>query len=208
MTSSSNYPKYILTDYTGALRQGEILSNVIQLKLDMLNTNMAEPVFDSIIHPFVVIVSQDCDLDWDHRARIEDADEQKNVNEQKKIPSILLCELALAEASARTILQQDNAKNLNKSRTWSKIKINKDERYQFFELVDQNNDLLKQGLPELVADFKRYLTIPTDELYKRIERGEIQRRCRLNSPYLEHFCSRFYYFQSRVALPEEHYSVE
>ena len=39
------------------------------------------------------------------------------------------------------------------------------------------------GIPELGVDFKRYFTIPTDEIYKRIEKGEVRRRCVLMSPY-------------------------
>jgi len=43
-----------------------------------------------------------------------------------------------------------------------------------------------------------------DELYLRLGLGA-RRRCRLNSPYVQHLCSRFYNFQSRVALGEEHF---
>ena len=52
-----------------------------------------------------------------------------------------------------------------------------------------------EGMPELGIDFKRYFTIPTDEVYFRI-RAEAQRRSRLRSPYLEHLSNRFYSFQS------------
>jgi hypothetical protein len=55
-------------------------------------------------------------------------------------------------------------------------------------------------------DFKRYFTIPADETYRRVELGEAQRRCVLQSPYLEHLSSRFAYYLSRVALPLDHVS--
>ena len=72
--------------------------------------------------------------------------------------------------------------------------------------VDATCDGLQQGLPELTIDFKRYFTIPTDEVYKRIEISETKRRCVLVGPYLEQLSSRFAYFIGRVALPEDHFS--
>lgn len=63
-----------------------------------------------------------------------------------------------------------------------------------------------EGAPELVIDFKRYFTLPTGELYRWIALGETRRRCRLRSPYMEHLSSRFAYFLSRVALPEDYRS--
>jgi hypothetical protein len=94
---------------------------------------------------------------------------------------------------------------MNKDR-WSKVKTNKDERYQFLEKVPSESDALGKGLPELGIDFKRYFCLPTDEAYYRLE-TDAMRRCRLRSPYLEHFSTRFSYFLSRVALPNDHRST-
>lgn len=182
------------------LRQGEILTNVIQIKLDLDSIETEEVLLDVITHKYAIVVSQDCDLDWDYKSREEKA------KEHKRIPSILLCEITTVESLSKAILELDGTEKIKKSRTWSRIAINKDERYQFFQKVEETQDLAHEGLPELGVDFKRYFTIPTDELYLRIKTSETQRRCCLQSPYLEHFISRFYYFQSRVALPEEHFS--
>jgi hypothetical protein len=65
---------------------------------------------------------------------------------------------------------------------------------------------LNEGLSELAIDFKKYFTLPIEELYRRIEIGEAQRRCVLVSPYMEHVCNRFSYFLSRIALPFDHAS--
>lgn len=91
------------------------------------------------------------------------------------------------------------------SAIWRRIEQNKDERYQFLKRITPEQDTLGEGLPELGIDFKRYFTIPTDEVYVRLSAG-VQRRCRLVSPYLEHLSTRFWYFQARVALPAEHRS--
>ena len=69
--------------------------------------------------------------------------------------------------------------------------------------MSASEDALRQGLPELGVDFKRFFTIPTDELYVPITSGA-QRRCHLNSPYLEHLTTQFSGFLSRVALPKPH----
>jgi hypothetical protein len=88
------------------------------------------------------------------------------------------------------------------STLWKPIKNNKDERYHFLEKVSSEVDVLEKGLPELAIDFKRYFTIPTEEVYVRLE-FDAACRCRLVSPYLEHLSGRFYAFQSRVALPRD-----
>jgi len=175
----------------GLLRQGEILCNLIQLKLNLDTLGTSEAKFTPLVHPFAIIASQDCDLDWDYKSRTTDATD-------KLMPNILFCEMTTAELLRR-------GGDIN-SGIWGRIKINKDERYQFLEKVDMAEDTLQQGLPELGIDFKRYFTIPADEVYARIARQEATRRCRLLSPYLEHFSTRFAYYQFRVALPEDHFS--
>jgi len=144
-------------------------------------------------HPLAVILTQDCDLEQDFKAR------QGHVAADKQIPSLLFCEVATAE-DLYGFVKQTNKK------LWDRIRINKDERYHFLQKVEPGDDALGQGLPEMGIDFKRYFTIPTDELYRRVELSEAQRRCILQSPYLEHLSSRFAYYLSRVALPLDHVS--
>lgn len=174
------------------LRQGEILSNLLQVRLDPTTIHSEEPVRIIVAHPFAIVVSQDCDLDWDFRAR------QGQAKEHRKMPNILFCEVTEA-----TTLRGREGIN---SRIWKRISRNKEERYHFLQKVLPDQDTLGQGLPELAMDFKRYFTIPADELYIRLQHSEAKRRCRLLSPYLEHFTTRFFYFQYRVALPSEHFS--
>lgn len=160
----------------GPLRQGEILCNVVQLKLKVETVGSPELEFVFQLHPYVIIVSQDCDLDWDYKARTDQTTD-------KLIPNILFCEVTTAESLRR-------GGDIN-SGIWGRVKINKDERYQFLQKVAAEEDALQQGLPELGIDFKRYFTLPADEVYTRIVAQETQRRCRLVSPYLEHFSTRF-----------------
>jgi hypothetical protein len=176
-----------------SLRQGEILSNVPQFRFDAATLGVANPSGEPMYHPYALILSQDCDLEQDFNAR------QKQIASDKLLPNVLFCEVATAEELFGRV------KTLG-SKLWDRIRINKDERYHFLQKVEADSDALGQGVPELGMDFKRYFTIPTDEIYKRIEFGEAKRRCVLVSPYLEHLSSRFAYFLSRVALPEDHFS--
>ena len=194
--------KYVKSDPLTGLRQGELLTDVIETLCDIKSVSNDAPEFLEKSHPFAFVISQDCDLDWDFAARLS---QQKL---QRLIPNVLLCEAKLANVQAQEIVNSELSRDSNRSRIWSRIRQNKDERYQFFESIETCHDLQREDekIGELVVDFKRYFTVPTDELYVRIKYGETRRRCRLIHPYLEHLSSRFAYFQSRVALPEDHHS--
>lgn len=195
--------KTVIQKYTpsvdGALRQGEILTNLKQFKLNIESFRSGKPLAEPITHPFAIIVTQDCDCEQDYKLR------KDGVISAAIIPNILFCEVVEAE-SLRNRDKGSTRIDIN-SKVWEQVKINKNERYHFLEAVPITQDLLGEGLQELALDFKRYFTIPTDEIYYRIEIGEAKRRCRLVSPYLEHLTSRFNYFQSRIALPEDHTSI-
>jgi hypothetical protein len=181
---------YAPSSVNSALRQGEILSNLAQARLAIASLIIGEEELleiERVWHPLAIVMSQDCDLDWDCRSQ------QNN----KKIPNILFCEVTPAESLR-------GRSDIN-SEIWKRIKQNKDERYQFIQAALPQEDAQGEGLPELAIDFKRYFTIPTEEVYYRIQFGA-RRRCRLQSPYLEHLCTRFGYYQFRVALPAEHFS--
>jgi hypothetical protein len=181
-------------DASAPLRQGEFLTDVWrQFQLDVAAIGTGATTISPVRHRFVVVMTQDCDLDQDFRVRSEG-----KVND-KLLPGILFCEVATAQEVFGRI-RQTNPK------LWERIKINKDERFHFLQKVEPACDRLHEGLPELAIDFKRCFTLPTEEIYKRIEIGEARRRCVLVSPYLEHLSSRFAYFLSRVALPEDHFS--
>lgn len=183
---------FISSSSEGALRQGEILTDLIQARLALDSIAQDEPIVDPIRHPFAIILTQDCDLDWDHKAR------NGATAADKLIPNILFCEITTAKSlKGRSDMNSD---------LWNRVKKNKDERYQFLQKIDPKQDALGLGLPELGIDFKRYFTIPTEEAYQRLIVGEAKRRCRLVSPFLEHLSTRFCYYQFRVALPAEHFS--
>ena len=182
----------------GAFRQAEILSSVTQLKRTM-PVDSTPLAVDLVNHPYAIIISQDCDLDLDFRARMGlNGPNDKPVSSDKKIPNILLCEVVTAE-------QLRGLTEVN-STLLSRIKDNNDVRYHFFQKVDSSYDRANTGLPEMATDFKRYFTIPADELYAQLAGSIVQRRTRLKSPYCEHFSTRFSHHLCRIALPLPHLS--
>lgn len=186
----------------GALRQGEILTGLVQVKLavgSLFPIGDEQRILEEVIHPFVIVASQDCDLDWDYKARKSISSKGEiEVGADKMMPNIIFCE-------ANTASALKSSPGIN-SEIWKRVRQNKDERYQFLEQVSPEQDSLKEGVAELGVDFKRYFTIPTAEVYARLEKNEFKRRCRLDHPYLQHFMTRYGNFQSRVALPAEHQS--
>lgn len=183
---------YTSSPADGGLRQGEIVTGIVQPVVDSRTIASDEgPLVDTKAHPYALIVSQDCDLDWDFKARKGEA------SADKIIPNILFCEVTTAAGlRGRSGINSD---------IWKRIKDNKDERYHFLQRVEPDEDILGEGLPELGVDFKRFFTVPTEDVYYQLE-ATLRRRCRLLSPYLEHFSTRFCYYQFRVALPADHFS--
>ena len=184
-------PKYAPSVAGTELRQVEILSHVVQLRLrEMAPLQGAERDLVEIQWAWAIIVTQDCDLEQDFRARRGD------VAADKILPNILLCG---AQEAAKAVVPPGRE-------IWKPIQQNKNERYQFLERVPPELDAAGEGVPELLVDFKQYFTLPTDELYRRVAAGT-RRRCRLINEYLQHFASRFNFYQNRVALPAEHESL-
>ncbi len=198
---------YRASPVEGALRQGEILTDVVvhQISLESLQAPENGIRVDKRRHRYAIVLTQDCDLDWDYNAqrRILGGDcptaEERAKLEARRVPEILLCEV---NAATELRVREDINAGI-----WKQIPINKNERYHFFQLIPAEADLLGEGLPELAIDFKRYFTIPTDELYYQIIDGDAQRRTCLDNPYLEHFSHRFTSFLSRVALPQDYESM-
>jgi len=179
--------------------QGEILETLVQIKLNLENIEGGEEgtiEVNPVTHDLVVVMSQDCDLEQDYVRRQGAA--------AGTLPNVLFCDVYRAE-----ILRAKLHGEVQLSRQdWKKrIAQNQNERFHYLQRVEPNEDLRGQGLPALAIDFKIYFSLPTDELYARLGQGAVQgalRRCRLNTPYTEHLAHRFYKFQSRVALPQDH----
>ena len=186
-----------------ALRQGEILTNVIelQIKLEIITSVDDDSAYSAnpVKHPYAVIVSQDCDLQQDFNYRYHDIGNQRH-----ELPSVLLCQAQDVDKFSKSELYR----SLFESRTFEGyFKKNNEFRYHFIQEIPAKYDACNKALPELGIDFKRYFSMPTAEVYHRIKLTHTERRSMLKPPYRDHFCDRFYSFNKRIALPEEYESI-
>lgn len=185
---------YLASDKSSSLRQGEIVTGVVQYNpvIDEIPKEFQELSFTPIIHPYAIVITQDCDLDWDYKAR------GTNNNPAKLLNSIILCEIGKAESIRST-------DGMNR-KEWGLVVAHRHERFYFFEKIPPECEVEQEGLPELTADFKRVFGINAGTLYRQIELGIVKRRAVLASPYLEHFSRRYHSFHGRVALPSQYES--
>jgi hypothetical protein len=186
---------YQASNKGSSLRQGEILTGVLQYNPvpDEIKKESQDLSFKPVEHPYAIIITQDCDLDWDYKAR-----KNPNNNPAKLLNSIILCEIGTAE----TIRGTDG---INR-KEWELVTAHRHERFYFFEKIPPEYEVEQEGLPELTADFKKVFGINAATLYRQIEVGIVKRRTVLASPYLEHFSRRYYSFHGRVALPFQYES--
>ena len=172
-------------------RQGEIVNNLFELKLQITGQKSIDDVrkdakFDPIVHQYVIVVSQDCDLEWDYKARLGHAPEGK------LLTHILFCALfTQAEVRSRSGLKHE---------LWKRARQNQDERYHRLDEALINGT--EERLPELIADFKMTFSLPNEFAYWLVSTSQAIRKGALSSPYLEGFMHRLYYFLGRVATPE------
>ncbi len=183
-------PFYVKSIAGDRLWQGEILENLPQARLTLASVENEELVVETDSHLFVVVLSQDCDLESDFK---------ENASGGAVLPNVLFCDVFEAEQLRSKVKDEQNLG----SRDWRLIKENKNERFQFLHAVKPEEDSKAGGLPELAIDFRLYFTVRTDEVYRRMGHST-GRRCRLSTPYVEHLADRFSYYLARVALPEDH----
>lgn len=184
-------PVYTTSELEGEFRQGEIISDLIQYTYRSLIG-----AADQTEHRYVIILSQDCDLLREFTVRGKPATE-------RPLNGVLLFEML---PTLEMFSKVNAASAFRKT-----IRENKNERYHLLEEVPQSADLCGRGLPEMLIDFRRYFTIPSDEMAVQcslLAPGNAKRRCRLEMPYREHLQCRAVFYMQRVMLPLEHGKCE
>lgn len=161
------------------LAQGDILQTInMFIGLEESHSNDVEL-------PYSVVMNQDCDLNSDHL---------KKEKGRQSIPSILLCPAYQADQFFNgQHIESWNIKPMNKGE--SEKVMNNDEMKRFHYLYGDS----KNGVPELVIDFKHFYTIPRDLLYDKLDDLYI---VTISELYREELSQRFANFLSRIGLPE------
>jgi hypothetical protein len=180
-------PKYRKLD-SARCRQGDIFRDITIIEGAQLDEEELKLVERHV--PYSIVISQDCDLEHDYNNR---ANEQRT-NNDKYLPTILLCPAYLAEQ----LRQGDHLKEYGLKMTafgkdWDRLKKNQMYRYHY---LPSNPDY---QLPELVVDFKHSHTVPRDTFYNDFKANYV---VSLEELFREDFSNRFAYFLSRIGLPE------
>lgn len=192
------------------LRQGEILSGIVQLETDIssltgIDIRDATLVRNNINattipteHPFVIVVSNECDLEQDFNNK-----PGSKYKENQVLPNVLLCEIMDAYKFEHDPNYEDILDKKSDSTRKRMFRQNKDVRFHFIEAVPPEFDSKKEGLPALAVIFKRHFTLPARTVYRQIELNWADRRTILTGEYAKDLCDRFHHFNGRVALPEQ-----
>jgi len=183
----------------GRVCQGDILKDIEFVEFTSLTAKSGK-LFK---YPYLVVLSQDCDLQSDFGREEEDikktSEEDKslegnNETQDCKLHTILVCPAYdLNEFKEGKHLEGLSLNmRLFKAGEISKIKGDKYERFHYLhELVDL-------GIPELVIDFKHFYTIPRDIIYNQSKKSYL---ATINILFRENLSQRFSNYLSRIGLP-------
>lgn len=189
---------YLPPPSDGSLRQGEILSGIIEHRAVICAQPLEErnvPV-ESIPHHLAVILSADCDLEQDFNTRflrksLADGSQSTSVDESDHhlFPYIAVCDL-FPPSHVRG--------RFNHKELWKRVVQNQDERYHHF--VDQGCNI--QSLSDVYIDFKKAFALPIMAVYRSIIDKQVQRVALVPEIYLHDLMHRYYSFLSRIAVPD------
>lgn len=139
---------------------------------------------------YAVVLSQDCDLQQDYDQR-----NKKTVLADKHVDTILICPAYSLEDFAQgkhvegRQMETFNGKQLPKLRGNDTMK-----RYHYL------SEDIDSGVPELVLDFKHFLSAPRSILYAQRKSKYVTT---INEIYREALSLRFANYLSRIGLPDE-----
>jgi hypothetical protein len=125
-------PEYAISNTEGELRQSEIITALVQFTYYPADDEAAETR-----HPYSIVLSQDCDLLRDYEARRD--------GDPPVLNGVLLFELESIDNIRPRLAGGDILR---------RIKRHSEERYHFLQAVSPELDLLGEGLPELIIDFR------------------------------------------------------
>lgn len=169
--------------------QGDVFQGFKHRTVEVKDDNLE---IIEIEEPFVTVVSQDCDLRWDFEYRKKET----NPNQDKFISDVIIIPAYPAEQLKngmhleRLGFTMENSWGTEK---WKILEQNKNERYHF---LGEDTEF---GIPNLVLDFKRYYTVPREEIYKI---SNEKYTATINPLFRENLSRRFANFLSRIGLPE------
>lgn len=175
------------------ISQGDIYENVEFIEYAIEEAGVVD--ISKIVFPFVVVLTQDCDLKWDYTVRWGKKD---GSNHDKKIISVIVAPLYNAkhvyEGKHLSELGMTMAPIPERRTPGETLRQNKTPRYHYLEFPA--NVLI----PPSVIDFKHYFTVNVEYLKKHKKANFI---CQIAPLHREDLSQRFSSFLSRIGLPEK-----
>ncbi len=189
----------------GQLRQGEILRSfrvpVLRYRRESASDERSAYV-DYRRYPWIVILSQDCDLEQDYLARNELAarEGREPVRADKELQGVIVS-MAYPAIAVKSGSYREGASRL----TTAHGRMLEQHRLERYGYIQRQAGSLND---DLAVDFKEHLTIPPDYLYAELGADPSPIIGRLDHPWREQLSFRFWTYVYRVALPDIEESTE
>lgn len=168
------------------ISQGDIFREVECIEFVKERRGILE--VSKIVFPLVVVLTQDCDLQWDAAPAS---------NQDKRLFAVLVAPLYNAEHVYQGQHLQDlglTMASINKKATDGKtLRQNERPRYHYLDFPE-DIDIVSS-----IVDFKHYFSVSVRYLEKARQRNFI---CRLSELYREDLSIRFAGYLARIGLPE------
>jgi hypothetical protein len=184
----------------GRIRQGDILRDIEYME-DAFQDEEGYLGISCLVFPYVVVMSQDCDLASDLRARNKGAPDEKcqEISTDTVVESILVCpahdkDLFVAgEHLAEVGLHKMAAWRTTRS-PWENLVKGLDPRYHY---LPGSTEL---GTNDMIIDFKHFYTISRAKIYREYQNHYVGS---IGELYREQLSQRFACFLSRIGLPDQ-----
>ncbi len=176
------------------INQGDIIKNVEYIEYIKEEGSIIEA--SSIVFPYVIVLTQSCDLVQDANARrMNRENKNENVNQDKYLISTMVAPLYNFEdfRKGEHLIQLDLRMQVMPSAKCRNISSNEDKRYHFIKFGSDTK------LADCVIDFKHYFTCNVSYLNLLKESNY---ECSIDPLYRELIVQRFSNFLSRIGLPD------
>lgn len=174
------------------IHQGEILKEVEFIESAVQREGIVE--ISTITFPYVVVLTQDCDLEQDYGVRW--SRKRRPKNHDKKMFSVLVAPLYNFEHFVRGEHLSElrlSMRKIDSGTTKNHIRNNELPRYHYLAFDDA------APLVPSIVDFKHYFSV-------NIEQVKINKKlkfvCRLAALHREDLSQRFAAFLARIGLPD------
>ena len=183
--------------------QGDIFKNVEYIENISEKSGIIE--ISKIIFPHVIVLTQDCDLQWDFYQRWS----TKNISnsQDKWLLSVLVAPLYNVEHVYEGVHLSELNMTMQKITKMKKGKPTTQYKNLINNEIPRYHHLKFQPyipIVDSVIDFKHYFTVNTEYL-KSIKKDNFI--CRVSELFREDISIRFAHFLSRIGLPEIKESV-